>query len=214
MLGTVEARLDAEGSDAKRVLRAASVFGDRFSAAAVASLLGGEVHRRDVAGWLDALAAHELVAPAGAARASGDADYVFRHTLVREAAYAMLTEDDRTLGHRLAGEWLEQHGSADATAMAEHFRRGGEPARSVRWYRRAAEQALDGERAHRRHRARRGAASPAAPRARSSGSCAWSRPRRTLWRGELATAEERGLEAIGLLAPASPALVPRGRRRW
>ena len=31
VLGTVEARLDAEGSEAKRVLRAASVFGDRFS---------------------------------------------------------------------------------------------------------------------------------------------------------------------------------------
>ena len=54
----------------------------------------------------------------------------------------MLTDDDRALGHRLAGEWLEQAGRSDAMALAEHFQRGGEPARAVRWYQRAAEQAL------------------------------------------------------------------------
>jgi tetratricopeptide (TPR) repeat protein len=204
VLGTVEARLDAEGSEAKRVLRAASVFGDRFSKAAVAWLLGGELHRRDVNEWLDALAAHELVTRAGGREASGDTDYVFRHTLVREAAYAMLTDDDRTLGHRLAGEWLEQHGSSDATAMAEHFRRGGEPGRSVRWYRRAAEQALEANEL-----------TVAIDRAELGVSCGaagedlgWLRlveAEACVWRGELAPAEERGLEAIRLLPEGSPA---------
>ena len=32
------------------------------------------------------------------------------HALVRDAAYAMLTEKDRVLGHRLAAEWLEARG--------------------------------------------------------------------------------------------------------
>ena len=85
VIGTVEARLDAEGADAKRVLRAASVFGNRFSTAGVSWLLGGDVHRRDVGAWLEMLANHELVTPAGATR-GGDTDYVFRYTLVREAA--------------------------------------------------------------------------------------------------------------------------------
>ena len=39
---TVQARLDAEGPEAKRVLRGASVFGERFARAGVAALLGGE----------------------------------------------------------------------------------------------------------------------------------------------------------------------------
>ena len=199
VLGTVEARLDAEGSDAKRVLRAASVFGDRFSTAAVASLLGGDVHRRDVASWMDALAAHELVAQVGAPRATGDADYVFRHTLVREAAYAMLTEADCTLGHRLAAEWLEQHGSADATAMAEHFRRGGEPARSVRWYLRASEQALEAN-----------DLTAALARAELGVGCGGTGDELGLlrlveaeayaWRGELILAEERAIEAMTRLS--------------
>ncbi len=176
VLGTVEARLDAEGSEAKRVLRAASVFGDRFSRAAVAWLLGGELHKNDVGAWLTALAAHELVTPTGNPGTSGDTGYVFRHTLVREAAYAMLTDGDRTLGHRLAGEWLETHGSTDATAMAEHFRRGGIPRAACpgtgarpSWPWRPTSSP--------RPSSRPSAGSPAAPPARSSGRCGSSRPR-------------------------------------
>jgi tetratricopeptide (TPR) repeat protein len=201
VLGTVEARLDAEGSDAKRILRAASVFGDRFSRAAVAFLLGG-ANEHDVASWLTMLAAHELVTPSGAPNAAGDLGYVFCHTLVREAAYAMLTEPDRVVGHRLAGEWLEQHGSTDATAMAEHFVRGGESWRSVRWYGRAAEQALEAnELTAAIDQAERGVACGAA--AEELGMLRLVQAEASVWRGELALAEERGLEATRLFRPGS-----------
>jgi tetratricopeptide (TPR) repeat protein len=56
----------------------------------------------------------------------------------------MLTESDRALGHLLAGQWLEQAGETDAMVLAEHFERGGQPARAIASYRRAAEQALEG----------------------------------------------------------------------
>ena len=71
-------------------------------------------------------------------------EYTFRHGLVREAAYEMLTEQDRALGHRLAGAWLVEVGESDAIVLAEHLDRGGESAQAVGWYRRAAEQALEG----------------------------------------------------------------------
>ena len=204
VLGTVEARLDAEGSEAKRVLRAASVFGDRFSTTAVAWLLGGDVHRRDVSEWLASLAAHELVTRVGASATSGDTDYVFRHTLVREAAYAMLTIEDCTLGHKLAGEWLERQGSADATAMAEHFRRGGEPARSVRWYLRAAEQALEADELTAAiARAESGVACGAA--GEDLGLLRLVEAEASVWRGEFAAGEERGVEATRLLPEGSTA---------
>src|SRR6185369_14600499 len=64
--------------------------------------------------------------------------------MVREAAYAMLTPADRALGHRLAGRWLERLGERDAMMLAEHLERGGLPARASGWYRRAAEDALEG----------------------------------------------------------------------
>jgi tetratricopeptide (TPR) repeat protein len=205
VLGTVEARLDAEGSEAKRILRAASVFGDRFSRAAVAFLLGGGVQEHDVASWLATLAAHELVTPTGAPGAGGgDVGYAFSATLVREAAYAMLTDADRTVGHRLAGEWLEQHGSPDATALAEHFVRGGEPWRSVRWYARAAEQALEAnELTAAIEQAERGVACGAA--GEDLGGLRLVQAEANVWRGELALAEERGLEALRLLRAGSSA---------
>ena len=53
----------------------------------------------------------------------------------------MLTDEDRALGHRLAGAWLERAGEGDATLLAEHFERGSEGARARRWYAVAAERA-------------------------------------------------------------------------
>ena len=138
----VQARLDAEGADGKRVLRAAAIFGQRFSRAGLAALLGDAAGIEEVSDAVERLAAHELVARASTPAREGDVEFVFAHALVREAAYAMLTDEDRLLGHRLAGGWLEAAGATDAMVMAEHFRRGGEPARAVRWYERAAAQAL------------------------------------------------------------------------
>jgi tetratricopeptide (TPR) repeat protein len=202
VLGTVEARLDAEGSEAKRVLRAASVFGERFSKAGLAALLGGERHADEAGGWLTTLAARELVGPSSIAPGSADPQYAFRHAIVREAAYATLTEEDRVLGHRLAGEWLERTGYADAATVAEHFVRGSEPGRAIRWYVRAAEQALEAN-----------DLAAAIARARAGAECGAAGPglgelrlieaEASLWRGDPALAEERAVEATRLLMTGS-----------
>ena len=119
----------------------------------MAALLGGEAELADVSDAIERLAARELVSRAATPEGRADAEFTFAHALVREAAYAMLTDDDRLLGHRLAGAWLEQAGAGDAMALAEHFRRGGEPARAVRWYERAAARGAARQRPRRRDRA-------------------------------------------------------------
>jgi hypothetical protein len=109
VLGMVQLRLDALSPDARRALRAASVFGETFWRGGVAALLGG-----DDAGLARALAelgARELTAPHRGSRVPGDEEHAFRHALVRDAAYAMLTDADRKGAHALAGEWLEAGGS-------------------------------------------------------------------------------------------------------
>jgi hypothetical protein len=80
-------------------------------------------------------------------RFAGEEELSFRHALLREGAYATLTEADRALGHRLAGEWLEARGEQDARALATHFEKGGDGPAAGRHYLRAAQQAswgLDG----------------------------------------------------------------------
>ncbi len=142
VIAMMQTRLEALDPGLRRVLRAASVFGDVFWRGAVDALLGGDVP--GLRALLQDLADGELISRRAEARFPGEEEYSFRHGLVREAAYAMLPERDRVIGHRLAAEWLEQAGERNALALAEHFERGGEPDRAVPWFARASQVALEG----------------------------------------------------------------------
>ncbi len=144
VLAMAEARIGALEPDARRTLRAASVFGQVAWRGGIEALVGGAKQLADLDARLDGLVASEVLERRDDARFPGEREYVFRHSLVREAAYATLTERDRALGHRLAAAWLERAGERDPMALAEHFERGGEPLRAGAWFRRAVEQALGG----------------------------------------------------------------------
>src|SRR6185436_14923986 len=91
--------------------------------------------------WLDELVERELIARTPSSRFPSEEEYQFRHALVQEAAYGMLTDHDRKLGHQLAGEWLELIGELDPMILAEHYERAGDP-RAVEHFLRASEQAV------------------------------------------------------------------------
>jgi tetratricopeptide (TPR) repeat protein len=118
------------------------VFGEVCWEGGVTILLGGAMSATMVGDWLTRLVEQEVLAVRPDSRVPGEREFTFRHALIREGAYAMLTQDDLRLGHRLAGEWLEQHGEADPMVLAGHFERGGEGARAASYYLRASEQAF------------------------------------------------------------------------
>jgi tetratricopeptide (TPR) repeat protein len=138
----VQSRLAALEPDARRVLRAASIFGEIFWRSATAGLLG-DMRTQRVLDWLALLVQREVLVRRQESRFPGEEEFAFRHALLREGAYALLTQEDRALGHRLAGEWLEQRGESDALALAEHFEQGGELERAVHHYVRAADRAAE-----------------------------------------------------------------------
>ena len=142
VVALVQSRLERLHDEARRIVRAASVFGEVFWQGAVAALVGG--HPTDVDDWLGALAADDIVVAETSSRFAGEREYAFRHGLVREVAYSMLTEGDATTGHKLAGEWLEAAGEKDPLTLAGHFERGRDPARAVPWLVRATQRAFDG----------------------------------------------------------------------
>jgi tetratricopeptide (TPR) repeat protein len=200
VLAMVESRLSSLDPDARRVLRAASVFGATFWTAGVAALVEGALIEPAVESQLEELARREIVT----ARARGrlPAEFVFRHAIVREAAYGMLTEADRTQGHRLAAGWLESAGEDDAMALAEHFERGGEPGRAVSWYERAAAQALGGnDFATTIERAGRGMACGAQGAQR--GALLLLHAEAHQWRGDFDEAQVRLCESLPLLVAGS-----------
>jgi predicted ATPase len=138
VLGMVQARFDVLGPDAKRVIRTASVFGLAFRPAGVRALLDDLAD--DIDRWLDILTKREVVYSRDAGTGL---EYLFRHAVVHEAAYEMLTPDDRRLAHRSAGDFLEKSGERDAIVLVEHFERGGEFQRAAQWIEPAAAQALE-----------------------------------------------------------------------
>ena len=198
VLAMVQSRLASLDDEARRALRAASVFGAEFRVAGAATLLGRP--HDDVAARFDDLCERELFERRGSSRV--DAHFTFRHELLREAAYASLTPADRALGHRIAGTWLEENGERDAMVLAEHAERGGEIGHAARWYRRAAEQALLArDVGAAMDRAARGIACGAA--GEDLGMLRYVESQAHEWRGETALAAARALEALSLLPERS-----------
>ncbi|HEY1551426.1 MAG TPA: protein kinase [Kofleriaceae bacterium] len=141
VLASVQSRLERLELDARHVLRAASVFGQRFWRGGVVELVGASGDHATNS-WLDELVQRELLARGGASRFPGQEELRFRHALVREAAYAMLTDADKRLGHELAGAWLARVGEVDPMVLGEHAEQAGDDPRAAELYRAAAEQAL------------------------------------------------------------------------
>jgi len=202
MVAMVEARLAKLDPEARRVLRAGSVFGQTFWKGSASALLGTQAR---LAEWLRDLTEQELVSKRSVGRFPGEEEFAFRHALLRDGAYAMLTDDDKKLGHVLAGDWLERMGERDAMTLAEHFERGGAAERALPWYPRATEQALEGNDLEGAlARAERGVACGAAGRA--LGLLRGLQAEARNWRGENAEALALASEAMTLL--------PKGEAPW
>jgi hypothetical protein len=120
LLAMLQARLEGLDPEARRVLRAASVFGTTFWKGAIRALLGG---KPEVDGQLVQLVNEGFVKKSARSHFPSDDEYQFCVPLVREAAYAMLTHGDRALGHDLAAHWLEGVGERDEAVITGHRHR-------------------------------------------------------------------------------------------
>lgn len=128
VLAMLQSRIGRLDPDVRRALRAASIWGLTCPEEGLRALVGGHT---DLTLALRSLVEHEILERRRPTEATGDVEYAFRHALVRDAAYALLVDEDRILGHRLVAEWLEVRGNADPAVLAEHFHLGGEFERMV-----------------------------------------------------------------------------------
>jgi tetratricopeptide (TPR) repeat protein len=133
-----EARVLALDADDRRCLRAASIFGDQVPFEGIVMLLGGEKRRRRIETWARNLVDAELLASA----APDDELTVlrFRHSLIQEAAYSLLTVEDRQRGHRVAAEILTARGEP-AAIVGEHYERAGDEGLAASYFLRASRAA-------------------------------------------------------------------------
>ncbi|MEZ4389904.1 MAG: protein kinase [Polyangiales bacterium] len=140
-LAAVQRRFDNLDLDARRVLRAASVFGRTFTRGGVERLLE-PVSAATMTRSLALLRAEGFVVPQSGARARAAEEYGFRHTVARDAAYASIAEADLRVLHERAASYIDeaQTQRVGAAAVAEHYERAQRDDAAAIWWARAAEE--------------------------------------------------------------------------
>jgi hypothetical protein len=126
----IEARIDRLSTPAKRTLNAASVIGSHFDTELLTSI--------GVEPVFDALVAAELI---DQVRFTPNAEYAFRHPLIRAVAYESQLKSDRAQWHRRLATAIQDRapGSVEdnAALIAEHLEAAGEMRAAYGWHMRA-----------------------------------------------------------------------------
>jgi tetratricopeptide (TPR) repeat protein len=144
VLAILQTRLTRLDAPTRRLLRAGAVFGATFWRDGVAELCGLERASPELDANLEVAVTQELIERAKESRFASEVQYAFRHALMRDAAYGLLTDQDRREGHRHAAQYLERIGEPDPGVLADHYREGDDPAAAAPLYCRAADQAVAG----------------------------------------------------------------------
>ena len=131
--GLLASRLDLLPHDERMLLERGSVEGELFHLESVAAGRGpgnsAAISGPGLDRALDALIRRDLVAPVAGGGLGGRSALGFRHPLIREAAYAMLTRADRARLHEQHAGWLSQLAPpepAGAARQASHLERAHE----------------------------------------------------------------------------------------
>ena len=135
----VQSRLDHLDPAEKDLLKRASVLGQRFWLEALTTL-GADTPARHVKRlWRAGFVARP---PRRDVRLVGHEEYAFRQRVVREVAYAMLTDAQRRQLHLLSGRWLAKVPGSRKDEAAEHLSQGGDRLGAAELWTDAAEAAV------------------------------------------------------------------------
>jgi class 3 adenylate cyclase/DNA-binding winged helix-turn-helix (wHTH) protein len=113
----ISARLDSLPLDEKAILQDAAVVGRAFWLGAVAHL--ASCVRDEARDTLSRLWMKEIVLPREPPAFSGEQEFVFRHVLIRDAAYESLTKSLRAEKHLEVARWAEDQAGERREEIAE-----------------------------------------------------------------------------------------------
>lgn len=205
ILAVLQARIMKLPNDQRRVLRAASVLGDTFWPSGIWQVCGREKTLGQTIEILHRLQEAELLERHRQSRLSSEAEFRFRHDLLRQAAYEMFTAEARKVAHHDAARYLESVGGHDSAVLGDHYQRGGEPQRAAAHYLRAADKAFEEANLdHVLHCASHGLECASDPDQRGAflalQGASW------FWRNELVSAHPAAMNALSML--------PKGGQYW
>jgi class 3 adenylate cyclase/tetratricopeptide (TPR) repeat protein len=135
----IAARIDALPQRARDALLSAAVIGRTFWRGVLVSIAPAA----EVDDPLPTLEARDFVRRDATSQLAGDAQYTFRHMLIREVAYATVPRAARRELHAAVARNIEEGLVTEtlSTILAYHWREAGEPARAVPYLLDAADRA-------------------------------------------------------------------------
>lgn len=141
--GIIAARLDAIPALERSLLLDASVVGKIFWNGALTHL---ESYADRLQELLDSLEGRDFIRRETVSRFRGQQQFRFKHTLMREVAYATLPRAKRKEAHAAVAAFLEEvHSERDSPAtLAHHWRESGDREKAADYFVAAAEQANRG----------------------------------------------------------------------
>jgi class 3 adenylate cyclase/tetratricopeptide (TPR) repeat protein len=138
----IAARIDALPPAERAALLDASVVGKVFWRGSLAAL-----EHEGIDDILDALEARDLIRREAVTQIHGDAEFSFKHVLIRDVAYGSLRREDRRRRHAAVARFVEAMANDQvrdmASLLAYHWQEAGEPARAIGYFLIAAERARD-----------------------------------------------------------------------
>jgi class 3 adenylate cyclase/tetratricopeptide (TPR) repeat protein len=121
----------------KEVAQIAAIIGRSFEHKTVAALT--DLSEPELADAMRKLVEAELVFRRGT---PPEATYLFKHALVRDAAYESLLKSRRQALHLRLFVILQSGGSAAPEVLAQHAQAGGDAGQAISWWQKAAEAAI------------------------------------------------------------------------
>jgi class 3 adenylate cyclase/tetratricopeptide (TPR) repeat protein len=137
----IAARLDGLPPTERRVLQDAAAIGRIFWLGPLAAIAGNV----DLDPALDFLESKDLIRRQPASTVPDDREFIFKHVLTREVAYATLPRAARRERHRTIAEYIEDAAGdrvrQSASILAHHFREAGDDAKTATYLMMAADVA-------------------------------------------------------------------------
>jgi class 3 adenylate cyclase/tetratricopeptide (TPR) repeat protein len=137
----ISARLDALLPEERRAIQLAAVIGKVFWEGGLRTLGASG----NVTAQLEALEQKDLLRSQLRSQFRGDREYAFKHDLIRDVAYEMLSRADRRLLHSRVADWIEaisgERLEEYLDLLAHHAVRADQPERALDYLTRAAERA-------------------------------------------------------------------------
>jgi tetratricopeptide (TPR) repeat protein len=143
---TIAARLDTLPADARGVLLDAAVIGKVFWRGALQAL-DSTRSAAELEDALDMLETRDFIRRESESQIQGDHEYLFKHMLIREVAYATLPRAARRERHAAVARFIESAGERieeAAALLTHHWQEAGDVDPAVRFLQLAAEHAAKG----------------------------------------------------------------------